>query len=105
MNIVAAVLATASLPSSLNIRVILAVLCRNSGEHHTKSLKLYKSGRAIPLQRGLACAGNGAGRPVSWTRACPLGQRGGAQFSPYLPREQLAKLRGSAGVTAVTGCS
>jgi hypothetical protein len=28
----------------------------------------------------------------------------GAQFSPYLPREQLARLRASAGVTAVTDC-
>jgi len=40
MNSVAAVLATASLPSSFNIRVILP----DGGKHHTESFKLGKAG-------------------------------------------------------------
>jgi hypothetical protein len=40
MNSVAAVLATASLPSSFDIRVILP----DGGKHHTESLKLSKAG-------------------------------------------------------------
>jgi len=61
MNSVAAVLATASLASSFNIRVILP----DGGKHHTESLKLSNAVKPGPSQKeppGSQTDGMSAGR-------------------------------------------
>jgi hypothetical protein len=80
--------------------------CRDGGEHHTESLKLSKADERFRFRRGLLApemvrAGPSldGGLPAWAARGA-----GGAHF-PYLPREKLAKLGASAGVTDVTGCS
>ena len=87
MNSVAAVLATASLPSSVNIRLILP----DGGKHHNESLKLSKGGWIWGHSAHHRAAGS------AWTAT--------HWHFPYLRAGQHAKLMSSVAVTDVTGCS